>query len=85
MISNSASGSGTTKCRCAATGIAASALTFGLLANGALKSRTLPVTVNQGRAMKRPSRISVRLNLEGGEVTGCGLGGEVRLENSAQH
>jgi len=41
----------------AATGIAASALSFGLLANGLVDASTRPITIRQGRAMKRPARI----------------------------
>lgn len=62
----------------AATGIAAAALSFGLLENGLVEPSVRPITIRQGRAMKRPSEISVRFNLEGGRANGCWLGGIVR-------
>ncbi|MDA0663000.1 MAG: PhzF family phenazine biosynthesis protein [Proteobacteria bacterium] len=61
----------------AATGIAASALTFGLLRNGLVAASTAPVTIMQGRAMGRLSRINTRFALSGGTVTGCFVGGAV--------
>jgi PhzF family phenazine biosynthesis protein len=61
----------------AATGIAASALSFGLLSNGIVEASERPITVRQGRAMKRPSEIRVRFNLDNGRVDGCWLGGVV--------
>ena len=68
----------------AATGIAASALSFGLLANGMVEASTRTITIRQGRAMKRPSQISVRFSfdsgLEHGRVDGCWLGGPVQFE-----
>jgi predicted PhzF superfamily epimerase YddE/YHI9 len=64
----------------AATGIAASALSFCLLANGMVAASDRPVTIRQGRAMQRPSEISVRFRLDGGRATGCWLGGAVRFE-----
>ena len=64
----------------AATGIAASALSFGLLANGMVETSERTITIRQGRAMKRPSRISVRFNIEDGRLNGCWLGGPVRFE-----
>ncbi|PVX81888.1 PhzF family phenazine biosynthesis protein [Paraburkholderia unamae] len=64
----------------AATGIAASALSFGLLANGMVEASTRTITVRQGRAMKRPSQISVRFSVESGRVDGCWLGGPVGFE-----
>ncbi|MCP2091958.1 UNVERIFIED_ORG: PhzF family phenazine biosynthesis protein [Paraburkholderia sediminicola] len=69
----------------AATGIAASALSFGLLANGMVEASTRTITIRQGRAMKRPSQISVRFSFEGGVANGhpdgCWLGGPVRFES----
>lgn len=62
----------------AATGIAASALSFGLLSNRIVEASERQITVRQGRAMKRPSEILVRFNLDGGRVTGCWLGGVVQ-------
>ncbi|MCR6501310.1 PhzF family phenazine biosynthesis isomerase [Shinella sp. CPCC 101442] len=61
----------------AATGIAAAALAFGLLTNGMVRDPGRPILVNQGRAMKRPSLISVRLETVGSDVVGCWLGGQV--------
>ncbi|CAM5378618.1 putative isomerase YddE [Mycolicibacterium aubagnense] len=63
----------------AATGVAAAALAFGLLANGMVASER-QMTIRQGRAMQRPSEILVRFRLEDGHPVGCWLGGVVRLE-----
>ncbi|TYL76054.1 PhzF family phenazine biosynthesis protein [Bradyrhizobium cytisi] len=62
----------------AATGIAASALSFGLLSNGLVEASERLITVRQGRAMKRPSEIRVRFNLEDGRIDGCWLSGVVQ-------
>lgn len=62
----------------AATGIAASALSFGLLENGIVKRSDRQITIRQGRAMKRPSAISVRFNMADGLAKGCWIGGAVR-------
>ena len=71
----------------AATGIAASALSFGLLANGMVEASARTITIRQGRAMKRPSQISVRFSFEdglaAGHPDGCWLGGPVRFETRA--
>ena len=71
----------------AATGIAASALSFGLLANGLVEASTRTITIRQGRAMNRPSQISVRFSFEdglaAGHPDGCWLGGPVRFETRA--
>ncbi|MEW6633704.1 MAG: PhzF family phenazine biosynthesis protein [Pseudomonadota bacterium] len=64
----------------AATGIAASALSFGLLADGTVEASERRITIRQGRAMQRPSEILVRFRLEDGHPNGCWLGGAVRLE-----
>jgi PhzF family phenazine biosynthesis protein len=65
----------------AATGIAAAALAFGLLACGLVERSERPVVVRQGRAMGRPSEIAVRFRpAPGGAIEGCWLGGEARLE-----
>lgn len=78
----------------AATGIAASALSFGLLANGMVEASTRTITIRQGRAMQRPSQISVRFSFsfdadadaDAGSPDGCWLGGPVCLEaHSAEH
>jgi PhzF family phenazine biosynthesis protein len=63
----------------AATGIAASALAFGLLSNGIVEASERQITVRQGRAMQRPSEISVRFRLDDGRPAGCWLGGAVRM------
>jgi PhzF family phenazine biosynthesis protein len=62
----------------AATGIAASALSFGLLSNGIVRASEHVIIVRQGRAMKRPSEIRVRFNLDYGSANGCWLGGVVQ-------
>lgn len=62
----------------AATGIAASALSFGLLENGLVEKSDRQITIHQGRAMNRPSAISVRFDMTGGEASGCWIGGAVR-------
>ena len=66
----------------AATGIAASALAFGLLANGMVDATDRQITIRQGRAMQRPSEILVRFRLNEGRPNGCWLGGAVRLETA---
>jgi len=66
----------------AATGIAASALSFGLLENGMVEGSERQITIRQGRAMLRPSEILVRFRVEDGRPAGCWLGGTVRLEES---
>jgi PhzF family phenazine biosynthesis protein len=71
----------------AATGIAASALSFGLLINGMVEASERPITIRQGRAMKRPSQISVRFSFDAGperrRPDGCWLGGPVCFEAHA--
>ena len=62
-----------------ATGIAATALTFGLLADEVISPDERPIIVRQGRAMGRPSRISIRLELGDGQIRGCWLGGSVEF------
>jgi PhzF family phenazine biosynthesis protein len=64
-----------------ATGIAATALAFGLLACGLIPCDGRRITVQQGRAMGRPSEIFVRFDLsEGGsQLQGCFLGGRAVL------
>jgi len=62
-----------------ATGIAAAALAFGLLAAGRIGAADR-LKVLQGRAMGRPSAITVRFARDpAGTVTGCWLGGAVAL------
>lgn len=64
----------------AATGIAAAALAFGLEANGLVEASERQITIRQGRAMQRPSAISVRFQIHDGQLSGCWLGGAVRME-----
>lgn len=64
----------------AATGIAAAALAFGLLKTGSIPSASSPLRVRQGRAMGRPSEITVRFEHKGTAITGCWIGGVVRAE-----
>lgn len=67
----------------AATGIAAAALSFGLLANGLVDRNDRPISVFQGRAMGALSEIGIRLGFAGGRAIGCLLGGVVeRLGNT---
>lgn len=68
----------------AATGIAASALSFGLLSNGIVEASERQITIRQGRAMRRPSEIKVRFNLESGRVDGCWLSGVVQPTECAK-
>jgi PhzF family phenazine biosynthesis protein len=68
----------------AATGIAAAALTFGLLEDGQVGPGDQAIRIRQGRAMGRPSQISVRLRRGAdGTASGCWLGGDVRFAKSA--
>lgn len=60
-----------------ATGIAATALVGGLASTGALPLDERDVTVRQGVAMGRPSRITVRLDLDGTDIAALWLGGPV--------
>lgn len=64
----------------AATGIAASALCYGLLENGVIKNTDLIVKVRQGWAMGRPSEICVRFRKHNGAVNGCWISGTAILE-----
>jgi PhzF family phenazine biosynthesis protein len=68
----------------AATGIAAAALSFGLLANGMVEASERPITIRQGRAMQRPSEIAIRFQLDNGRPSGCWLGGAVRFEQTGE-
>jgi PhzF family phenazine biosynthesis protein len=61
----------------AATGIAAAALAFGLLESKLVATSARPITIRQGRAMGRPSEISLRLRFHDGQPDGCWLGGPV--------
>ena len=65
----------------AATGIAAAALSFGLLANGLVQSTSKSITVRQGHAMQKPSEIVVTLIFdENGSAYGCWLGGHAEFQ-----
>jgi PhzF family phenazine biosynthesis protein len=64
----------------AATGIAAAALAFGLLENNLVAPTDRPIRIRQGRAMGRPSEITVRFSVSDGRACGCRVGGYVRLK-----
>jgi len=65
-----------------ATGVAACALAFGLVAYGFTSLEDGRITVRQGRAMGRPSEIYVRFDLPEGTARpqGCFFGGRVTLD-----
>ncbi|PRY35710.1 PhzF family phenazine biosynthesis protein [Umezawaea tangerina] len=63
----------------AATGIAAAALSFGLLEAGLVARDDRPIRVRQGRAMGRPSEIVLRFAVRDGGIDGVWLGGRVEL------
>ena len=65
----------------AATGIAAAALAYGLHRLDPALVADQQVRVRQGRAMGRPSLITVRF--DGGPDDGCWVGGAVRLHDPA--
>ncbi|HEX7549097.1 MAG TPA: PhzF family phenazine biosynthesis protein [Candidatus Methylomirabilis sp.] len=64
-----------------ATGVAATALAFGLVAYGLIPCDGKRLTVRQGRAMGLPSEIFVRFDLQegGSQPRGCFLGGRAVL------
>jgi PhzF family phenazine biosynthesis protein len=64
----------------AATGIAATALAFGLLHDGIIAADDREILVLQGRAMGRASRIRVRIGFVDKQAVGCLLGGAVTPE-----
>lgn len=66
----------------AATGIAAAALAYGLHHLDPTLGAGRPIRVRQGRAMGRPSLISVRFAGDGPDA-GCWLGGAVRASEEA--
>ncbi|WP_050475673.1 PhzF family phenazine biosynthesis protein [Herbaspirillum rhizosphaerae] len=71
----------------AATGIAAAALTFGLLHYGLIGLDPAPVLIHQGRAMGQPSDIFVRFDLAAASSSrpvGCFVGGTVALAENFQ-
>jgi PhzF family phenazine biosynthesis protein len=61
----------------AATGIAATALAFGLLRDGLVAADDREIRILQGRAIGRPSQIRVRIGFAGKQAVGCLLGGAV--------
>ena len=61
----------------AATGIAASALAFGLVRAGLAEAGDRAIRVLQGRAMGQLSEIRVRIGYAGGRAIGCLLGGSI--------
>lgn len=61
----------------AATGIAAAALGFGLLADATIDADDRMIRIFQGRAMGQLSEIRVRIGFAGGRAIGCLLGGAV--------
>jgi trans-2,3-dihydro-3-hydroxyanthranilate isomerase len=65
----------------AATGIAAAALSFGLLHLGLVEASGAAITVRQGWAMGCPSEIGVRFRVEEGRLAGCWLSGGVMPAN----
>jgi PhzF family phenazine biosynthesis protein len=68
----------------AATGIAASALAFGLLANGSVLNTDQSVKVRQGTSMGKPSEISVRFQKSGDDVDGCWIGGTAMFQTDRE-
>jgi PhzF family phenazine biosynthesis protein len=68
----------------AATGIAASALAFGLLVNGSVRDMDGNIKVRQGTAMGKPSEISVRFNKSGDDVDGCWIGGTAMFQTDTK-
>jgi PhzF family phenazine biosynthesis protein len=69
----------------AATGIAAAALSFGLLKNGLVKADSGRITVLQGRPLGALSEIGVRLGFAGEAPVGCLVGGTTKFVGSKQH
>ncbi len=67
-----------------ATGIAATALFYGLKHWGLIGTRRT-IRVRQGDAMGRPSRMAVTLASNADPNAGCWLSGEVRLSELARH
>ena len=68
----------------AATGVAATALLYGLKHWGLIGLRRT-IRVRQGDAMGRPSRMAVTLAEPSDASAGCWLSGEVRLSEIARH
>ncbi|KAJ5619053.1 hypothetical protein N7510_003037 [Penicillium lagena] len=62
-----------------ATGIAAAALTFGLLDNTVFsRETTKPIRIRQGWTMGKRSEIQVHLRRNSGKLSGCWISGKVR-------
>ncbi len=61
----------------AATGIAASALAFGLLGHHLVTASEAPISIYQGRAMGQLSRIEVSFQHSDAMVSGCWITGDV--------
>jgi len=69
----------------AATGIAAAALSFGLLENGIVAASEQTIRIRQGRAMGHPSEMFVRFRLDNsGGTQGCWIGGPVRYAGATE-
>ena len=67
----------------AATGIAASALLYGLLQNGFIRDTDQAVRVKQGWAMGCPSEITVRFRKKQGVIVGCWISGSVSFSEQS--
>ena len=67
----------------AATGIAAAALAFGLLADATIAPDDRLIRVFQGRAMGQLSEIKVRIGFADGRPIGCLIGGAVTPHDGA--
>lgn len=65
-----------------ATGIAATALAWGLRHLGLVDGQARPVTIRQGEAMGSPSRIVVSLPAAGESGQPCWVGGDVVLDGT---
>lgn len=69
----------------AATGIAAAALAFGLVASESVKDCSQPICIRQGWAMGKPSEILVHLfRGSSGKLDGCWLSGNICLERDSK-
>ncbi|KAJ5092616.1 hypothetical protein NUU61_007486 [Penicillium alfredii] len=68
----------------AATGIAASALAFGVLENGLLNDPQRGLKVRQGWAMGHPSEIAVKFRKQNDSVQGCWIGGTTLLDTGVE-
>lgn len=65
----------------AATGIAASALAYGVLENELVRNTDRIIKVRQGWSMGCPSEITVRFRKQDGIIEGCWIGGTAILES----